>query len=218
MPTLPPGLPDTLLDTLVADLEPVRPHTSHRAVLGLVALTVAGIATVAATLGIRPDILAGEPNMMVLLRGALLLMLGGICAASTLAMARPVVGRHDRSWAGAVAMASMVPATALLFALFDPQAAARAVWWSSAITCLAVSLTAAVGFAAILVAHLRRGAPVQLTRAAWVTGIAAGSLGVLVYSVHCPSNHIAYVGLWYTLAITLSAVAARLTVPRLIRW
>jgi hypothetical protein len=155
---------------------------------------------------------------MVLLRGGLLLMLGGIATACALAMSRPLVGRNDRSWAGAAAMAAMVPAAALVFALLEPAAAVRAVWWSSALNCLGVSLAAAACFAAILVAHFRRGAPVQLVRAAWVTGLASGSLGVLVYSIHCPANHIAYIGLWYTLAIVTAAVGCRLVVPGLIRW
>lgn len=213
-----PNIDPELFDALVADLEPVRPLSARRAVFGIVGIALVGFIAVAATLGVRADLLAGAPNPMVLLRSGMLLMLGGIAAASALAMARPVVGRNDRSWAGAAAMAATVPAAALIFALLEPATAARAVWWSSAINCLAVSLTAAAGFAAVIVMQLRRGAPVQLTRAGWVTGLAAGSLGVLVYSIHCPANHIAYIGLWYTLAVSISAVVARLVVPRLIRW
>lgn len=213
-----PDRHSTLIDTLVADLAPVSPRSGRGAALALGLVAVIGFMAVAATLGIRPDILAGSPNPMVLLRGGLLLMLGGIAAASALAMSRPLVGRNDHSWAGAAAMAAMVPAAALTFALLQPAAAFRAVWWSSAVNCLGVSLTAAVFFASILVAHLRRGAPVQLVRAGWVTGLAAGSLGVLVYSIHCPANHVAYIGLWYSLAIGISAVGCRLIVPGLIRW
>lgn len=214
-------MPDTnpsLLDTLVADLQPVRPLTARPAVFGIIGLALLGFLAVATTLGIRADLLAGDPDPMVLLRSGMLLMLGGIATSSALAMARPVVGRNDRSWAGAAAVAAAVPAAALMFAVLEPATAARAVWWSSAINCLVVSLLAAAGFATIITAQLRRGAPVQLTRAGWVTGLGAGSLGVLVYSIHCPSNHIAYIGLWYTLAVAISAVAARLIVPRLIRW
>lgn len=206
------------LDCLVADLRPVRPLSARLPAIGIIGLALVGFAAVAALLGVRADILAGRPDPIVLLRGGLLLMLGTIATASALALARPQVGRHDRIWVGATAMAAVVPAAALVFALLDPAAAARAVWWSSAITCLLVSLTAATGFGAVIVAHLRRGAPVQSARAGWVTGVAAGSLGVLVYSIHCPANHLAYIGLWYALAIALSAAAARLVVPRLIRW
>lgn len=206
------------VDSLVADLDPVRPLGSQTAAAAIAALALVGFAAVALILGIRSDVLAGTPDPIFLLRGGLLLMLGSIAAASALAMVRPVVGRNDRSWAGAAAMAAVVPAVALVYAVIDPVAAGREVWWSSAFLCLGVSLTAATGFAAIIIWHLRRGAPVLLERAGWVTGIAAGSLGGLVYSLHCPANYITYIGLWYTLTIAIAAVAARLAVPPLIRW
>jgi len=206
------------LNSLVADLEPVSPLGNWQATGGLVALVLAGLTAVALLLGVRADVLAGTPDPVFLLRGGVLLMLGSISAASALAMARPVVGRNDRSWAGAVAMAAVVPAVALVYALIDPGAAAREVWWSSAILCLGVSLSAATGFAAIIVWSLRRGAPVLPERAGWVTGLAAGSLGTLVYSLYCPASSITYIGLWYTLVIAIAAVTARLTVPLLIRW
>lgn len=206
------------VDQLVENLQPVRPLSAHWSSAAMLGLALVGFAAVAAVLGVRADLVAGQPNPVVLLRGGMLLVLGLVTTASAFALARPAVGRQDRSWAGATAMAASVPAAALLFALLDPAAALRAVWWSSAINCLFVSLSAALGFGAIIVAQLRRGAPVQLGRAGWVTGIAAGSLGVLVYSIHCPANHIAYIGLWYTLPIAISAVSARLIVPRLVRW
>jgi hypothetical protein len=213
-----PNTHPDFLDRLVEELEPVQPLSARRAMLGLAGLVLIGGIAVAGTLGVRPDILAGNPNPMLFLRSGLLLMLGGIAAASALAMARPLVGRADRAWVGAAAMAAVVPGAALAYAVLDPPAAARAVWWPSAINCMIVSLSCAVGFAAIIVAQLRRGAPVLPERAAWVTGLAAGSLGVLVYSIHCPANHIAYIGLWYSLAIVISAIASRLIVPRFIRW
>jgi hypothetical protein len=209
---------DRFLDQLASELKPVSPLGDRRVGFALLGLGLVGMILVSATLGPRADILAGTPHPIVLFRGGTLLMLGLICAAAASSMARPGVGRAGKGWLAAVAMASMVPLTALGQALTDPAATFRAVWWPSAITCLAVSLTAAAGFAAILVWHLRRGAPVAPERASIVTGIAAGSLGVLTYAVHCPSNEIAYIGLWYGLAIAISTAVCRLVVPSLIRW
>jgi len=207
-----------LLDDLANDLAPVRPLRDWQAVIGLAAFGLFAATAVGLMLGIREDVLAGTPHPMFLLRTGLLLMLGGICAAAALAMARPGIGRANRAWQAAVAMAGIVPATAAVVAIIDPAAAAQAVWWSSALWCLGVSLLAACGFAAIIVAQLRRGAPVSLERAGIVTGIAAGSLGVLVYSLYCPANSVAYIGLWYGLAIAMSTLTARCVVPPLIRW
>ena len=207
-----------LLDQLADDLTPVQPLRDRRVHIALLGLAIVGTLLVAATLGARPDLLAGAPHPLVLVRAGLLLVLGGGAAAAVAAMARPGVGRDGRGWMAALAMASVLPAAALALAVIDPAATLRAIWWPSAITCLSVSLTAALGFATPLVLHLRRGAPVTPERAGLVTGLAAGSLGVLTYSVHCPSNDIAYIGLWYGLAITIATLAARLVVPRLIRW
>lgn len=207
-----------LLDQLADDLTPVQPLHDRRVHIALMGLALVGILLVAATLGVRPDLLAGVPHPLVLVRAGLLLVLGGVAAATAAAMARPGVGRDGRGWMAALAMASVLPAAALALAVIDPAATFRAIWWPSAMTCLAVSLAAALGFSIPLVRHLRRGAPVTPERAGLVTGLAAGSLGVLTYSVHCPSNDIAYIGLWYGLAITIATLAARLVVPRLIRW
>lgn len=160
----------------------------------------------------------GSPHPLVLVRAGLLIVLGSVAEASAAAMARPAVGRGGRGWMATLAMAAVMPAAALALAVIDPASTFRAIWWPSAITCLTVSLTAALRFAVPLVMHLRRGAPVAPERAGLVTGLAAGSLGVLVYSVHCPSNEIAYIGIWYGLAVALVTLAARLVVPPLIRW
>jgi hypothetical protein len=40
----------------------------------------------------------------------------------------------------------------------------------------------------------------------------------MAYSLTCPSNSIAYAGLWYSLAVLGTAVICRLAVPRLLRW
>lgn len=211
-------LDDQFLDQLAGTLDPVRPLSDRRVHVSLVGLAIVGMVLVGATLGARADLIAGSPHPMLFVRSGLLLVLGGICAAAAASMARPGVGRGNRAWLAALAMASILPLSALALAVTDPVGTFRAVWWPSAITCLAVSLTAAMAFAVPMVLHLRRGAPVAPERTAIVTGLAAGSLGVLVYSVHCPANHVAYIGLWYGLAIALATLAARLIIPRLIRW
>jgi hypothetical protein len=206
------------LDRLADDLEPVRPIDHKRAIVGLTGFALLGLVAVGTILGSRADILAGQPGAVFIFRTLMLLALGSITAAATLALARPGVGRASRAWMGALAMAALVPVTALILAVADPASAFQAVWWPSAALCLGVSLTAATGFGAILVLHLRRGAPVSPARAGTLVGLASGSLGVLVYSLHCPANSVIYIGLWYGLAILASTLVARQIVPRLIRW
>lgn len=210
------------LDELSAELTPVQPLRAVRPALLLALCAALSLAAVAAGLGLRADLLAGQPSLMFLLRTSLLVPLSLICTATALGFARPGVGTHDgfmgRAWAGALAVAAMLPAMALVTGALAPQAAANAIWQPSGAQCLLVSLTAALLFGGIMVRHLRRGAPVSLERAGLLVGLASGSLGVLVYSMHCPANSLHYIATWYGLAIALAALAGRLLVPRLIRW
>ena len=84
--------------------------------------------------------------------------------------------------------------------------------------CLQVSLLGGLATAIPMVLHLRRGAPISPERAGWLTGISSGGLGAFAYNFHCPFNDLIYIGVWYTLAVGICAIAGRLIVPHLIRW
>ena len=83
---------------------------------------------------------------------------------------------------------------------------------------LAMGLLAGLASAAVLVAWLRRGAPTSPERAGWITGIAAGSLGMFAFSLYCPDDSIYHIGLWHSASVIVAALLGRLIVPRLIRW
>ena len=70
----------------------------------------------------------------------------------------------------------------------------------------------------VLTAWLRRGASTALNRAGWLVGLASGSFGAFAYSLHCPSNSIYYVGIFYSAVVAISAAVGRLIVPAAIRW
>ncbi|WP_416908471.1 MAG: NrsF family protein [Polymorphobacter sp.] len=211
-------LQDDFLDQLAAERTPVTPLGRGPALAMLGLGLVAGMAAVALGLGPRDDLMAGAPTMIFLLRSLMLVVLAGVTGLAALETARPGVGWQSRAWQGALAMAALVPATALLMAALDPAAARAAMFQPSAVLCMGVSLCAAMGFGAVMVAHLRRGAPVTPGRAGTLVGLAAGSLGVLVYSLHCPVDSVMYIGTWYGLAVGISTLAGRLLVPGLIRW
>ena len=65
---------------------------------------------------------------------------------------------------------------------------------------------------------LRQGAVTDLRRAGWLVGLGAGAFGTFAYSLHCPSDSVHYIALWYSLALALCAAIGRLAVPRLLRW
>ncbi len=202
---------------LVDDLTPIAPVRPMRG-LALAALaTMAAMLMVALLFGWREDVMAGRPSPIWLLRCGTLLLLGAATAHAVVAMARPAVGRGQGGWQGAVAAAALFPASAAILILTGHGPGAMALW-RSGVECLIFSLVGALMVTAPIIWELRRGAPVAANRAGWLTGMAGGALGAFSYNLACPHDNIAYIGLWFGLAVGTAAVLGRLVVPPLIRW
>lgn len=203
------------LDALAGELTPVRPLSPLAPALLAIALAAGGTALVAQQLGLRTATM-GTP--MFLLRTAILLLLATAGVAAVAGMARPGIGRDRRGWRLAAAAAMLVPLAAGVAAIASRSPLAARIHAGDGMNCLGWSIGMGIVFGAALVLWLRRGAPVSPERAGTATGLAAGSLGTLSFSLHCPHDDIVYFGLWYTLAIGITTIAGRLFVPRLIRW
>lgn len=203
------------LDRLADELTPVKPLNPVLAFLMAALLTLAAIAVIGAILGLRSEKLA---DPMFLIRGGLLLVLAAASLGAVTGMARPAVGTYRTGWRWAIAACAIIPMAAFVTALAGqtPLANRLAPW--DGLECLTYSTGTALVIGAALTLWLRRGAPVSLERAGFAIGIAAGSLGTLAYSLHCPHNDIVYFGFWYILAIGIATLTGRLLVPRLIRW
>lgn len=210
------------INALVAALTPVQPVRPLRGVSAVLAAAALAAGGVFLTYGYRPDILAGEPQPIVVVRAGLLALLGLAASIAAARSASPGVGAAQSGWLWALAAALVLPAAGVfLFGMHmvtgDPfQAGAMDFHYAD--HCLGISLTSALVVGAALVLWLRRGAPTALGRAGWLVGVAAGSYGTLAYSLHCPSNSIYYVSLFYTLAVAASAILGRVVAPRFLRW
>jgi hypothetical protein len=210
------------IDALVADLKPVRrirPREGLAIVAGGLAIL---IALVGLRYGFRPDLLAGEPHPMVIIRGGMLALLGIATASAATAAARPAVGQGQNGWIWALAGAALLPLAATLLYAYHLASGAPfppgAFDFQYARYCLGIGLLGAAGIGTALTLWLHQGAPTALDRAGWLVGIASGSFGVFAYSLHCPSDSIYYVGIFYTTVVAISAVIGRLVVPKLLRW
>lgn len=208
----------TDIDALVADLQPVRPVAPRGGLL--IALAAAGVAAaiVAAWMGVRPDIVAGQPHPMVMMREGMLLVLGFASLAAVVASARPGVGQSSTGWRWALAAAALFPLTSIAMSFVGDGFPASVLYSVDGPDCLAVSLGAGLLIGAALTLWLRRGAPTALNRIGWLVGLTAGSFGTFAYGLHCVSITVFYVGFWYTGAVALCALLGRLIVPPLIRW
>ena len=202
---------------LVDDLEPVKVLNRRRTLWAAAAITVFMLSIVALMRGVRPDVLAGHPDAMFLIRSGILLLLGGGTAHAVIGMASPAVGKVQMSWQMALAAALLFPIAALIVALTGGMSSVMGEMYSVG-QCLMFSAIGAAATAVPMILHLRRGAPTSPARAGWLVGIASGGLGAFAYNIHCPFNSIVYIGIWYTLAVGVCAVAGRFVVPRLISW
>lgn len=211
-----------LIDDLVSDVKPVKTiKTGHGIVAVLVASSVAALGVIA-YFGARSDILAGTPDPIVVVRGMLLVLLGLATSFAVTQAARPSVGQAHNGWAWALAAAMVLPVSAATLygyhMLLAQPFAKGEMDFEYGPYCLAISGAGALLIGIVQTLWLRRGAPTDLHRAGWLVGLTSGSFGTFAYSLHCPSNSIYYVGLFYALAVGLCAAIGRLTVPRLIRW
>ena len=210
------------LDALAADLVPVRRMQPRGGiVLSLMSSFIAALSVIA-YFGARDDIAAFTPNPLVIIRCLLLVLLGLATSVAVTNAARPSVGRASNGWVWALAAVMVLPAAGFLLYCYHMLAhipfTGDDMDFQFGPYCLAISITSAVLIGSVQTLWLRRGAPTDINRAGWLVGLGAGSFGTFAYSLHCPSNSIYYISVFYSLAVGLCAVAGRLIVPRLIRW
>ncbi len=208
---------DTLIDGLVADAEPVRRQSTRSGRLLLAIVAAATFAAVGAIYGIRADIAAGSPSPIVGLAAGLMLILAMAAGAGAVRMARPQVGAVISGAPWALAALMLLPALALAGIAARPELSAG-MESGSGLSCLTIGLIAGTGSLTFLTMWLRGGAPVAPQRAAWLAGLASGAIGALAVTLECPHDELGHLGVWHVAAVLVSALAARILLPRLLRW
>ncbi|OBV11954.1 NrsF family protein [Erythrobacter dokdonensis] len=207
-----------LIAELVGNLEPVKPLSFTRGLGYTLAAAGVSAAGIAVTMGVRPDLFAGKVDPVFLLSAGLFLVLGIAAAATVIVMSRPQVGNDHGGWVWAAAMAGLLPVAALIVAMAgasDPLSRASI---AHGLDCLTIGGAASLLVFTVLVAWLRKGAPTSPERAGLLSGIAAGSLGIFAFSLHCADNDIVHIGLWHSAVVVIAAAIGRSLVPRLVRW
>lgn len=61
-------------------------------------------------------------------------------------------------------------------------------------------------------------APTRLALAGAAAGLLAGSIGALIYALHCPEMEAPFLATWYLLGMLIPTVAGAAIGPRLLRW
>jgi hypothetical protein len=172
----------------------------------------------AVLLGVRSDLAAAALLPMFWVK---LAFSGTHAAASMLAVMR--LSRPGARLAG-VPIALAAPVLMMwILAAFTLGQAERELWpdmffgttWRSCP--LLVAMLSLPVFAAVLWA-MKGLAPTRLRQAGTAAGLLAGSVGALVYCLHCPELAAPFVGFWYLVGMLIPAAAGALLGPRLLRW
>jgi len=210
---------DELIAMLAAANTPVDPAAPRRRTLLALALALpVSVLFTVAVLGVRPA-----------LGSALLLPAFWVrelfCAAVSAAAALCAVRlAHPGCRLGRAPLGVIVPVLVLwllavvLLAEAPPPARASLLLGQTALVCpWLIALVSAPLFFAFLWLT-RQMAPTRLRLAGAAAGLAAGALGALVYTLHCPELAPSFLAIWYVLGMLLPALAGALLGPRVLRW
>jgi hypothetical protein len=106
----------------------------------------------------------------------------------------------------------------VIIVVASPQNRARLILGQTAVYCpFLIALVAAPLLMALLWV-MRSLAPTRLRWAGAASGFAAGSIGALVYTLHCPELAPPFLAIWYLLGMLIPTAVGAWLGPRLLRW
>ena len=209
---------DNLIESLTAELKPVRALRFREGVALVLASVVLTVMLVARFLGLRDDVMAGEPAPLFLISNGLFLMLGLAAATSVVMMGNPQVGNRYDGWKWALATAGLLPLAAGVSALASWSGPPDVIFPQHDPACVSAGVMFGGLTALALVFWLRRGAPASPARAGLLTGIAVGAIGTFADGLYCPLNSVYHLGFAHSVPVAICALLGRIFVPPLVRW
>jgi hypothetical protein len=210
---------DSLIAILATNLEPIDARrTTRRYALGITAGALAALVLTCGVLHLNPALPheVSEPAFWV----------REIYCASLAALAVRAVARLGRPGArlgllpagvGAVVLIMWVLAGTTLLSATSPTRVSLLLGTTFLVCPLLITLVAAPLFLSILWI-LKDLAPTRLRWAGAGAGFAAGSIGALVYTMHCPELATPFIGTWYLLGTMIPTAIGAWLGPRLLHW
>jgi hypothetical protein len=208
-----------LIDRLSTGLKPLSPRALDRRLVAAVALgAVAALLLLTASLGLRPDLAAASMQWMLWGKLGYAATLCAGCYLLCIQAARPAARPHWR--VAAVLLPIALAATAALLRTASLPAGARSSEWLGQTAAICPWLIGLLSLPCLLALCfvMRRAAPTRLRWAGFSAGLLAGAISMLVYSMHCPEEGVAFVASWYTIGMCMPALAGAALGPRLLRW
>ncbi|HBS34425.1 MAG TPA: DUF1109 domain-containing protein [Parvularcula sp.] len=210
-------------DDLISELaRRVRPANRYAAQKRFAAASAAGLLASAAALslwlGVGPDPAQAAGAAAFIFKSTYTAALAALSIFTAFALLRPDGSGGTRArWLAAPV------AAAALFAINElvntPVSAWADLIMGQDITACIVRISAlASPFLIAFFWAARAFAPTNAKAAGGAIGLAAGSLGAMIYSFHCVESAACFIALWYTAAIALVGIAGMLLGSRLLRW
>ncbi|OQW60666.1 MAG: hypothetical protein A4S17_10310 [Proteobacteria bacterium HN_bin10] len=210
---------DDLINALARGVEPAeRPRWRLNLAITLAAGLVVACLLVAIGLGVRPDI--GAARMPVMMKAMFAALAAAVILPAAMQLMKP--GRPLGWRLVAIGLFVALCAIAAWISLMGEMPEQRWQAWMGgegrAPWCVVLIPILAAPVAALLTWFMRSFAPTQLTMAGAAIGALAGGVAAMAYAMYCPTDSVAFVTTWYTLAIAVCAVLGALVGSRFLRW
>jgi hypothetical protein len=193
-------------------------QASRRWLLALAGGTLSAFLLTAGLLKLNPALWHEMAQPMFWVRESYCAVLGVLGLVTVVRLARPGLRLGVAPMGIPVVVTAMWIFAVLALMAAPPQNRAGLILGSSAAVCpFLIALVAAPLLIALLWV-VRSLAPTRLRWAGAASGFTAGSIGALVYTLHCPELAAAFLGIWYLLGMLIPTVIGAWLGPRLLRW
>ena len=210
---------DDLINALSRGVEPAaRPRWRMKMAITLIAGLIVAAVLVAIGLGVRPDI--GTARMPIMMKSLFAALAAAVILPVAVQLMKP--GRPLGWRIGAVALFVGVCAIATITALMGEMPEQRWQAWMGgegrAPWCVVLIPILAVPAAALLTWFMRAFSPTRITLTGAAIGALSGGVSAMAYAMYCPTDSVAFVTTWYTLAIAVCAALGALIGSKFLRW
>jgi len=192
--------------------------TPRRWLLALAGGSLIAFLLTAWLLKLNPALWHETSKPMFWVRESYCAVLGVLGFIAVVRLARPGLRLGLAPMGIPVAVIAMWVLAVVTLVAASPQDRARLILGHTAGVCpFLIALVAAPLLIALLWV-MRSLAPTRLRWAGAASGFAAGSIGALVYTLHCPELAAPFLGIWYLLGMLIPTAFGAWLGPRVLRW
>jgi hypothetical protein len=208
-----------LIAMLARQSGPVAPGAVRRRyAAALAAGAAASLLLMLVLMGLRRDLAQAVEDPMFWVKLGLPVALAGIALVAAARLARPGVRLGFAAEAALVPLGLIWLLAAAALVAAAPGERLGLVLGRSWTTCpFSIAMLSVPAFAAAFWA-MKGLAPTRPALAGGFSGLLAGAIGAVAYSLHCPEMAPPFLGTWYVLGMALPAAAGAVAGPRLLRW